>query len=238
MLAIVTGELVGASELPAAAFPVAVIGLFTCWRNHRDCDSARHSHIQTASHARQLSVFISAYPFISYQALYSKIQVILNHKTTLAIPLLSCTCTESSEKGHWTMSPYNSFDTHMHWKTLRYYSCDQLSQPNCESFWSLEVTGLKLRLCSACKLFYTGGYPNRKATYLQMKYPAVFTCVCPEVGLQVRTLGVGLPAACVGACVSGCPLPRPGAPSSFWLGVQQLQRRGRRGEHASGSRGL
>lgn len=30
VLAIVTGELVGARELPAAAFPVAVVGLFTC----------------------------------------------------------------------------------------------------------------------------------------------------------------------------------------------------------------
>lgn len=30
VLAIVTGELIGASELPAAAFPVAVVGLFTC----------------------------------------------------------------------------------------------------------------------------------------------------------------------------------------------------------------
>lgn len=69
VLAIVTGELVGAGELPAAAFPVAVVGLFTCWRNQRERDSARHSHVQAASHARQPSEFISAQPFICYRAL-------------------------------------------------------------------------------------------------------------------------------------------------------------------------
>lgn len=30
VLAIVTGELIGARKLPTAAFPVAVVGLFTC----------------------------------------------------------------------------------------------------------------------------------------------------------------------------------------------------------------
>lgn len=69
-------------------------------------------------------------------------------------------------------------------------------------------------------------------------HPAELTCVCPQVGLQVGALGVGLPAARVRARVRGRPLAGPGAPASFRLGVQQLQRGGRRGEHTPGSGGL
>ena len=127
VLAIVTGELVGASELPAAAFPVAVVGLLTCRRNHRERDSARHSHGRAASHARQPSQFISASPFICYQALLQyDPSAFKPNKTALAIPLLTCTRSESlSRKG--VGSPEKSFALYMHRRTLGHYSSDHLS---------------------------------------------------------------------------------------------------------------
>lgn len=55
------------------------------------------------------------------------------------------------------------------------------------------------------------------------------TCVCAVMRFEVRALGVGFPTADVVARVRGHPLPRPGAPTPFRLGL--LRRAVPAGDH-------
>lgn len=55
--------------------------------------------------------------------------------------------------------------------------------------------------------------------------------MCPEMGFEMRALGVGLPAAAVGAGVRRCPLPGPGTPAPLGFTIQKLEGRGGRCQH-------